>query len=401
MAIRRDSVHFAILPHVEVAMPPATKLPNVGTTIFTVMSQLAAEHGAVNLGQGFPDFPVPQRLVDALARAMQAGHNQYAMMTGIPALRQAIAGKTERCYGWRPDADAEVTVTSGASEAIFDAIHAVVRAGEEVIVLDPCYDCYEPAIDLAGAKAVHVALDPVTFAPDWDAIRAAITPNTRMLMINSPHNPSGAMLTAADMQALQGILEGTDILLLSDEVYEHIVFDGVRHESVLRYPRLRERAFVVSSFGKTYHCTGWKLGYCIAPPALSTEFRKVHQYNTFCTFAPAQHAFAEMIEQEPEHDQELGAFYQAKRDRFREQLLTTKLKPLPVPGGYFQLVDYSAISDLDDVAFCRWLTIEHGVTAIPLSPFYAAPPPGQRLARLCFAKNEATLDAAIERLQTL
>ena len=382
-------------------MPPATKLPNVGTTIFTVMSQLAAEHGAVNLGQGFPDFPVPQRLVDALARAMQAGHNQYAMMTGIPALRQAIAGKTERCYGWRPDADAEVTVTSGASEAIFDAIHAVVRAGEEVIVLDPCYDCYEPAIDLAGAKAVHVALDPVTFAPDWDAIRAAITPNTRMLMINSLHNPSGAMLTAADMQVLQGILDGTDILLLSDEVYEHIVFDGVRHESVLRYPRLRERAFVVSSFGKTYHCTGWKLGYCIAPPALSAEFRKVHQYNTFCTFAPAQHAFAEMIEQEPEHDQELGAFYQAKRDRFREQLATTKLKPLPVPGGYFQLVDYSAISDLDDVAFCRWLTIEHGVTAIPLSPFYAAPPPGQRLARLCFAKNEATLDAAIERLQTL
>ena len=381
-------------------MPIETKLPNVGTTIFTVMSQLAAEHGAVNLGQGFPDFPVPQRLVDALARAMQAGHNQYAMMTGIPALRQAIAGKTERCYGWRPDADAEVTVTSGASEAIFDAIHAVVRAGEEVIVLDPCYDCYEPAIDLAGAKAVHVALDPVTFAPDWDAIRAAITPNTRMLMINSPHNPSGAMLTAADMQTLQGILEGTDILLLSDEVYEHIVFDGVRHESVLRYPRLRERAFVVSSFGKTYHCTGWKLGYCIAPPALSAEFRKVHQYNTFCTFAPAQHAFAEMIEQEPEHDQELGAFYQAKRDRFREQLATTKLKPLPVPGGYFQLVDYSAISDLDDVAFCRWLTIEHGVTAIPLSPFYAAPP-GQRLARLCFAKNEATLDAAIERLQTL
>ncbi len=382
-------------------MQIATKLPKVGTTIFTVMSQLAAEHGAVNLGQGFPDFPVPQRLVDALARAMQAGHNQYAMMTGIPALRQAIAGKTERCYGWRPDADAEVTVTSGASEAIFDAIHAVVRAGEEVIVLDPCYDCYEPAIDLAGAKAVHVALDPVTFAPDWAAIRAAITPNTRMLMINSPHNPSGAMLTAADMQVLQGILDGTDILLLSDEVYEHIVFDGVRHESVLRYPRLRERAFVVSSFGKTYHCTGWKLGYCIAPSALSAEFRKVHQYNTFCTFAPAQHAFAEMIEQEPEHDQELGAFYQAKRDRFREQLATTKLKPLPVPGGYFQLVDYSAISDLDDVAFCRWLTIEHGVTAIPLSPFYAAPPPGQRLARLCFAKNEATLDAAIERLQTL
>jgi len=378
-----------------------TKLPKVGTTIFTVMSQLAAEHGAVNLGQGFPDFPVPERLIDALERAMRAGHNQYAMMTGIPSLRQAIAAKTERCYGYLPDVNSEITVTSGASEAIFDAIHAVVRAGEEVIVLDPCYDCYEPAIDLAGAKAVHVALDPATFAPDWNAVRAAITPATRMLMINSPHNPSGAMLTEADLRELIAILDGSDIVLLSDEVYEHIVFDGARHESVLRYPALRERAFVVSSFGKTYHCTGWKLGYCIAPPALSAEFRKVHQYNTFCTFAPAQHAFAEMIEQAPEHYEGLGDFYQAKRDRFRAQLLTTKLKPLPVPGGYFQLVDYSAISDLDDVAFCRWLTIEHGVTAIPLSPFYETPPQGQRLARLCFAKNEATLDAAIERLQRL
>jgi methionine aminotransferase len=381
--------------------PIASKLPKVGTTIFTVMSQLAAEHGAVNLGQGFPDFPVPARLVDALTRAMQAGHNQYSMMTGIPALRQAIAGKTERCYGWRPHVDAEITVTSGASEAIFDAIHAVVRAGEEVIVLDPCYDCYEPAIDLAGAKAVHVALDPASFAPDWDAVRAAITPNTRMLMINSPHNPSGAMLTAHDLDTLAGLLRDTGIVLLSDEVYEHIVFDGARHESVLRHPDLRERAFVVSSFGKTYHCTGWKLGYCIAPAALTAEFRKVHQYNTFCTFNPAQHAFAEMIEEEPAHYEGLGAFYQAKRDRFREQLLGTRLAPLPVPGGYFQLVDYSAVSDLDDIAFCRWLTIEKGVAAIPLSPFYETPPAGQRLARLCFAKNEATLDAAIERLQSL
>ena len=382
-------------------MSPESKLPKVGTTIFTVMSQLAAEHGAVNLGQGFPDFPVPGRLVDALERAMRAGHNQYAPMTGVPALRQAIAAKTERCYGWKPDADAGITVTSGATEAIFDAIHAVVRAGEEVIVLDPCYDCYEPAIDLAGAKAVHVALDPRTFAPDWNAVRAAITPRTRMLMINSPHNPSGAMLSEADMRELASILRGTGILLLSDEVYEHIVFDGARHESALRHPELRERAFVISSFGKTYHCTGWKVGYCIAPPALGAEFRKVHQYNTFCTFNPAQHAFAEMIEQEPEHYEGLGAFYQAKRDRFREQLLTTKLKPLPVPGGYFQLVDYSAVSDLDDIAFCRWLTIEKGVTAIPLSPFYETPPPGQRLVRLCFAKNDATLDAAIERLQRL
>ena len=383
-------------------MLPQTKLPKVGTTIFSVMSQLAAQHGAVNLGQGFPDFPVPDRLVDALARAMREGHNQYAMMTGIPALRQAIADKTERCYGWRPDADAEVTVTSGATEAIFDAIHAVVRAGEEVIVLDPCYDCYEPAIELAGAVAVHVPLDPESFAPDWQAVRAAITPRTRMLMVNSPHNPSGAMLGEADMQALVEILDGSDILLLSDEVYEHIVFDGARHESALRWPRLRERAFVVSSFGKTYHCTGWKVGYCIAPRALSQEFRKVHQYNTFCTFGPAQHAFAEMIAQEPAHYEGLGAFYQAKRDRFREQLMTTRLKPLPVPGGYFQLVDYRDVApDMGDVEFSRWLTIEHGVTGIPLSPFYSEPPPGQRLLRLCFAKNEATLDAAIERLQRL
>jgi len=383
------------------ALNPATKLPKVGTTIFTVMSQLAIEHKAVNLGQGFPDFPAPSRLVDELDKAMRAGHNQYAPMSGIPALRTAIAAKTERCYGWRPDADTEVTVTSGASEAIFDAVAAVVRAGEEVIVLDPCYDCYEPAIELAGGVAVHVPLDPRTFAPDWDAVRAAITPRTRMLMVNTPHNPSGAMLDASDMAAIDDLLRGTDIWLLSDEVYEHIVFDGARHESVLRYPRLRERAFVISSFGKTYHCTGWKIGYCIAPPAMSTEFRKVHQYNTFCSFTPAQHAFAAMIDAEPEHYEQLGAFYEAKRDHFRAQLLTTKLKPLPVPGGYFQLVDYSAVSDLDDLAFCRWLTIEHGVAAIPLSPFYAAPPAGQRLARLCFAKNEATLDSAIERLQRL
>ncbi|PNS08228.1 pyridoxal phosphate-dependent aminotransferase [Solilutibacter silvestris] len=382
-------------------MQPVTKLPKIGTTIFTVMSQLAAKHGAVNLGQGFPDFPVPERLVAALESAMRAGHNQYAMMTGVPALRQAIADKTADCYGWRPDVDSEITVTSGASEAIFDAIHAVVHAGEEVIVLDPCYDCYEPAIDLAGARAVHVSLDPVTFAPDWEKVRAAITPKTRMLMINSPHNPSGAMFSAADMQAVADLLRGTDIYLLSDEVYEHIVFDGVRHESALYYPELRERAFVISSFGKTYHCTGWKVGYCIAPPALSAEFRKVHQYNTFCTFTPAQFAFAEMIVAEPDHYRELGAFYQAKRDRFRAQLEGTKLKPLPVPGGYFQLVDYSDVSDLDDLEFSRWLTTEHGVAGIPLSPFYAQPSAGQRLLRLCFAKSDTTLNQAIDRLSKL
>ncbi|RYZ71571.1 MAG: aminotransferase class I/II-fold pyridoxal phosphate-dependent enzyme, partial [Lysobacteraceae bacterium] len=264
-------------------MPFETKLPKVGTTIFTVMSQLAAEHGSVNLGQGFPDFAVPQRLVEELDAAMRAGHNQYPPMTGVPALRQAIAEKAMRCYGATVDPDAEVTVTSGATEAIFNAIHAVVRPGEEVIVLDPAYDCYEPAIDLAGARAVHVALDPEDFSVDWEKVGAAISPRTRLLMINSPHNPSGAMLGEADLQALAGLLRGTDIFLLSDEVYEHIVFDGRRHESVLRHPELAARAFVVSSFGKTYHCTGWKVGYAIAPAALSAEFRKVHQYNTFTT----------------------------------------------------------------------------------------------------------------------
>ena len=376
-----------------------TKLPKVGTTIFTVMSQLAVEHGAVNLGQGFPDFAVPPLLADALARAMAEGRNQYAPMSGVPALRQAIAAKTLDCYGRRVDADAEVTVTSGASEAIFDAVLAVVRPGDEVVVLDPCYDCYEPAIDLAGGVAAHVPLDPVDFSVDWARVRAAITPRTRLLFINTPHNPSGAMLAAADMAALADIVRDTGVLILSDEVYEHIVFDGRVHESVLRYPELAERSFVISSFGKTYHCTGWKVGYCIAPAALTAEFRKVHQYNTFCTFTPAQFAFAEMITAEPEHYRELGAFYQAKRDRFAQQLAGTRLRALPVPGGYFQLVDYSAVSDLDDSAFCRWLTVEKGVAAIPLSPFYADPPAGQRLARLCFAKLPETLDAAIARLE--
>lgn len=378
-----------------------SRLPRVGSTIFTVMSQLAAEHGAVNMGQGFPDFDTPRVLVDALSKAMADGHNQYAPAHGLPALRKAIADKTQDCYGYRPDPDAEITVTSGGSEAILDAVMAVVHPGEEVIVLDPCYDCYEPAIEMAGGIAVHVPLDPRTFAPDWNLVRQAITPKTRMLLINSPHNPSGAVLDAGDMRQLEQLLRDTRIVLLSDEVYEHIVYDGQRHESVLRYPELRERAFVVSSFGKTYHCTGWKVGYCVAPPALTTELRKVHQYNTFCTFTPAQMAFTTMIREEPDHYRTLGEFYQPMRDRFRAQLEETRFRPLPVPGGYFQLADYSQVSDLPDAEFCRMLTIEHGVAAIPLSPFYRTAPEGQRLIRLCFAKNPSTLDAAIERLKTL
>ncbi len=378
-----------------------TKLPKVGTTIFSVISQLAQAHGAINLGQGFPDFALPEFLVDELHRAMRAGHNQYAPAIGIAPLRQAIAAKVAECHGATVDPEREITVTSGGSEAIFDAILATVRPGEEVVVLDPCYDCYEPAIDLAGGVAVHVPLDPATFAVDWARVRAAITPRTRMLMVNSPHNPSGAVFGPADLDALAAILRDTQVLLLSDEVYEHMVFDGARHLSVLGHAELAARSFVVSSFGKTYHCTGWKLGYCVAPAALSAEFRKVHQYNTFASFTPAQWAVAGMMQQQPEHHRELPAFYQAKRDAFRALLAKTRLRPLPVPGGYFQLVDYSAVSDLDDLAFCRWLTIEKGVAAIPLSPFYATPPPGQRLARLCFAKDPATLSAAVDRLALL
>ena len=376
-----------------------TKLPKVGTTIFTVMSQMAMQHQAVNLGQGFPDFPVPEALIDSLNKAMRDGKNQYAPMMGILPLREAIAAKTEACYGYKACPDSEITVTSGASEAIFDAVLAVVRPGDEVIVLDPCYDCYEPAIDLAGGVCVHVPLNPVDFSVDWALLSAAVTVKTRLIFINSPHNPSGALWTAQDMHRLIELIRGKDIFVLSDEVYEHIIFGGVRHQSALLYPELAEKSLVISSFGKTYHCTGWKIGYCIAPKALSAEFRKVHQYNTFCTFAPAQWAFAEMIMQHPAHYAELGAFYQAKRDYFAQQLARTRFKALPVPGGYFQLVDYSAISDLPDAEFAEWLCVEKGVAAIPLSPFYELPPEGQRLVRLCFAKNPETLDAAIARLE--
>lgn len=374
-----------------------TKLPKVGTTIFTVMSQLALEHKAVNLGQGFPDFEPPQPLRDALARAMDEGRNQYAPMHGTAGLREQIALKTERLYGRKVDVDREITVTSGATEALFAAMAAVVRAGDEVIVFDPAYDSYEPAIDLQGARAVHIPLTVPAFSIDWQRVRDAITPKTRMILVNSPHNPSGAVLSAGDLDELAAIVRDTSIVVLSDEVYEHIVYDGAQHQSVLRQPELAERSFVISSFGKTYHCTGWKVGYAIAPPALSAEFRKVHQYLTFCTFHPAQVAFAEFMASNPEHYLELPAFYQAKRDRFRALLAPSRFKLLDVPGGYFQLVDYSAIRDEDDVAFSRWLVEQGGVAAIPLTPFYETAP-GTRLLRLCFAKSDATMEAGAERL---
>ncbi|HTI95079.1 MAG TPA: pyridoxal phosphate-dependent aminotransferase [Rudaea sp.] len=374
-----------------------TKLPKVGTTIFSVMSQLATTHKAINLGQGFPDFDGPQALRDALSAAMNSGKNQYAPMTGVPKLREQIALKTEKLYGRKVSADTEITVTSGATEALFAAIAAVVHTGEEVIVLDPCYDSYEPAIELAGGRAVHIPLRLPDFSVDWQRVQDAVTPRTRMILINSPHNPSGAVLETSDLDALAGIVRGTDIFVLSDEVYEHIIFDGLAHQSVLRHEELAARSFVISSFGKTYHCTGWKVGYCIAPPQLSAEFRKVHQYLTFCTFSPAQWAFADMLESDPQHYLDLPAFYQAKRDHFRQLLAPSKFKLLPVNGAYFQLVDYSVLKATDDLNFCEWLVREAGVAAIPVSAFYETPPDA-RLVRLCFAKSETTLAAAAERL---
>lgn len=374
-----------------------TKLPKVGTTIFSVMSQLALEHKAVNLGQGFPDFEPPVPLREAITRAMAEGKNQYAPGVGIAKLREQIALKTERLYGHRVSPDTEVTVTSGATEALFSAIASVVRAGDEVIVFDPCYDSYEPAIELQGATAVHIPLDVPSFGIDWQRVRDAITPKTRMILVNSPHNPSGAVISRADLDELAAIVRDTPIIVLSDEVYEHIVFDGAEHQSVLRHEELAARSIVVSSFGKTYHCTGWKVGYAVAPKALTAEFRKVHQYLTFCTFNPAQWAFAEFLESTPEHYLELPAFYQAKRDRFRELLKPSRLELLDVPGGYFQLVDYSAIRDVDDINFSEWLVREGGVAVIPLSPFYESAP-DTRLVRLCFAKNDATMEAAAELL---
>jgi methionine aminotransferase len=378
-------------------MQITSKLPHVGTTIFTVMSQLAMQHKAVNLGQGFPDFDGPPLLREALTRAMAEGKNQYAPMTGIPQLREQIAAKALRCYGRKVNPDSEITVTSGATEALFCAISALVHPGEEVILLDPCYDCYEPAVHLAGAHAVHVPLKLPSFAVDWQRVRDAVTPRTRMILINSPHNPSGAVLEAADLDALAQIVRDTRIIVLSDEVYEHIIFDGREHASVLRHEELAARSFVVSSFGKTYHCTGWKVGYCIAPPALSAEFRKVHQYVTFCTFGPAQWALAEVLEKDPQHDIDLPRFYQDKRDRFASLLGDTRFELLPVAGAYFQIAAYGEISDRDDLSFCEWLVRERGVAAIPVSAFYDSPPEMQ-LIRFCFAKTDHTLQAAAQRL---
>jgi methionine aminotransferase len=377
-----------------------SKLPGVGTTIFTVMSRLAAEAGAINLGQGFPDFDPPERLRELVARHLAAGHNQYAPMAGLPALCEAIAESAARRHGWRVDPAAEITITAGGTEAIFAAIHAVVRAGEEVILLDPSYDSYGPAAELAGAQVVHVPLALADFGIDWQRLADAIGPRTRLLVVNTPLNPAGAVLSASDWDRLADLLVGRDCFLLSDEVYEALVFDGRRHAGVLGNPRLRERAFAVFSFGKTYNATGWKVGYCVAAPPLTAEFRKLHQFLTFAVSTPMQHAIADFMREKPGFPDELAPFYQARRDRFASLLEGSRLVLRPVHGTYFQLADYSAVSDLPDAAFCEELTRRHGVAAIPLSPFCDAPP-AARLIRFCFAKKDATLEAAAAKLRAV
>ena len=384
------------------SLPPlVSRLPHVGTTVFTRMSQLAIDHGAVNLGQGFPDFACDPALVNLVTEAMRAGHNQYPPMTGLPALRQAIAAKIETTYGHRYDANAEITVTAGASQAIQSAILSVVHPGDEVIVIEPAYDCYAPAIALAGGVVVPVTmrLDADGYRVEWADVQAAVTPRTRMVVINTPHNPTGTILRQADLDALVSIVQDTQILVLSDEVYEHMVFDGEPHASVARHPALAERAFVVSSFGKTFHVTGWKIGYVAAPAALMVEFRKVHQYNVFCVNAPMQHAIAAYL-QDPAPWRDLPAFYQAKRDLFRAGLAKSRFTLLPSDGTYFQCVRYDAISSLSEADFAEWLTREIKVAAIPVSAFYSQPKESH-VVRFCFAKKDETLQLALERLARL
>ena len=374
----------------------ASRLPQVGTTIFTVMSRLAAEVGAINLSQGFPDFDCDPALVDAVAAHMRRGENQYAPMQGLLRLRQAIAAKYAETHGCGYDPESEVTVTSGGTEAIFDAVAATVGTGDEVIVLEPCYDSYVPAILLSGATPVYVPLQFPSYAIDWDAVRRAVTGRTRMIFVNSPHNPAGATLTASDIHELTTIVDGTDILVLSDEVYEHIIFDGRQHESMARHPALARRSIVVGSFGKTYHTTGWKVGYAVAPAEITREFRKVHQFVTFSTNTPVQHAIADFLETR-RGLAELAPFFQAKRDLFLGLLEGSPFRPLACHGSYFQLLDYSAITDERDADFAIRLTREHGVASIPTSSFLHGGQ-GPRVLRFCFAKRDETLRRAAARL---
>ncbi|GAB4122273.1 MAG: pyridoxal phosphate-dependent aminotransferase [Wenzhouxiangellaceae bacterium] len=368
---------------------PGSRLPDVGLSIFAIMSQKAAAAGALNLAQGFPDFPPPQALQQALKKHLDAGHHQYSPLAGVPRLREQIAAKTALCYGVQIDPETEVTVTTGATEALFSTITAMVRPGDEVILLDPAYDSYAPAVRLAGGKTVHVPLLPPHYRPDWDQVAAAVNDKTRLIMLNTPHNPCGSLLTDDDFARLQQIVAGSNVFLISDEVYEHIVFDQQRHISMLQYPKLRARAFVMSSFGKTYHATGWKVGYCVAPPDLTWELRRIHQFVTFCVSTPMQHAIADALD-DPAHYQELPAFYQAKRDAFRVAVEPSRFKLLPCQGSYFQLLDYSAISDENDVDFANRLISEYGIASIPVSVFYQQPT-DHKVLRFCFAKDADTL----------
>ncbi len=378
-----------------------SKLADVGLTIFSQMTQLARQHGALNLAQGFPDFDAPLALREALARHVMAGANQYAPMTGMPQLREQVAGVIRQRQGIELCPEQEITITPGATQAIFCAIQALVHAGDEVIVFDPCYDSYEPAVRLAGGRTVHVPLT-ADFGYDWDAFAAALTGKTRLVIINSPHNPSGSLIGRTDLDRLAQLTESAGIYVLSDEVYEHLVFDGQIHQSVLAHPQLRARACVVSSFGKSFHVTGWKTGYLVAPPGLTEEVRKVHQFVSFCAATPIQMALADFMRTCPQHIVGLSVFYQAKRDLLCQGLQGSLFSLRPSPGTYFQLVDYSAIrNDLDDVAMAHWLTAEKGIAAIPLSVFYQQPPAGQRLLRLCFAKREQTLHQALELMQSI
>ena len=374
-----------------------SKLPGHGTTIFTIMSQLALDAGAINLSQGFPDYSAPDVLLDRVAHHLRAGHNQYAPMAGVPELRRGIAAKTERLYGRSTDPDTEVTVTSGATEALFTAIEAFVHPGDEVIVFDPAYDSYDPAVQLAGGSAVHIPLSGPEFRVDWDRVADTINPRTRMIVLNTPHNPTGAVLDDDDMRALAQVVASTDIVLVGDEVYEHIIFDGRTHASLLRYPELARRSLVVSSFGKTFHMTGWKIGYCVAPPQLTAEFRRVHQFVQFCVVTPMQYALADFLETGADHYLELPSFYAAKRDAFCRMLERSRFRLTPSAGTYFQLVDYSDITSERDTDFARRLTVESGVASIPVSVFYATPP-DRHLLRFCFAKDTQTLERATEIL---
>ncbi|MCP4754331.1 MAG: aminotransferase class I/II-fold pyridoxal phosphate-dependent enzyme [Proteobacteria bacterium] len=373
-----------------------SKLPNVGTTIFTVMSKLAEEHGAFNLSQGFPDFEAHPELIDLVEKYMREGYNQYAPMSGIPLLRERIADKTTELYGAAVDPEAEITVTSGATESLFAAITAVIHPGDEAIVFEPAYDSYAPVIELSGGVTVHVKMKFPDYGIDWNEVKDSISDKTRLLILNSPHNPTGSVLREDDIVALKEVVRNTNLLIVSDEVYEHIVFDGVQHESMLRYPELAERSFVVSSFGKTYHTTGWKLGYCIAPEPLTREFQRIHQFLTFTSITPVQFAYAEFMQRKDQY-LNLSAFYQKKRDKFQSLMKTSRFESLACRGTYFQMLDYSSISDEPDGDFSRWLTTEYGVASIPPSVFYHQND-DNRVLRFCFAKKDETLEKAAEVL---